>query len=218
LRIVQVSDLHIGLVIQKKRLQRLLARVNELHPDVIVSTGDLVDAPIRHSQACLEILQGLRAPQGRFAVLGNHEVDAGLAHAVAFTQAAGFRLLRQETVSVPGWFAISGVDDPATGQGRHAWPSLEDKTLFSILLKHRPVPESESGHFDLQLSGHVHHGQIFPFGLLFRLFHPYYAGLYRLDRFFLYVSRGTGTWGPPVRFLAPPEITLIEVGAAPGKS
>jgi len=140
-----------------------------------------------------------------------------------FTQRAGFRLLRGKGITVDGVLNIAGVDDP-TGLS-YGEENISERGLlaslprdkFTILLKHRPVIDKESlGLFDLQVSGHTHRGQIFPFVLLSRLFFPYNSGLFQLSNHaILYVSRGSGTWGPPIRFLAPPEVTIFEVYSGP---
>ena len=151
---------------------------------------------------------------------GNHELYAGLDQAISFTERAGFRVLQNEGSTAGGLINVVGVDDPAILRVTHSWLAPEKTLLskvssdkFTLLLKHRPAVDQESlGLFDLQLSGHVHKGQIFPFNLLTYLFYPVRTGfaLYPQNSA-LYVSRGTGTWGPPIRFLAPPEITVIEL-------
>ena len=154
---------------------------------------------------------------------GNHEFYAGLAQALAFTTRAGFRVLRGEAVTMPGVMNVVGVDDPSgpgygsSSKGERELLSGEKNGMFTLFLKHRPSVGKESlGLFDLQLSGHLHGGQIFPFRYLTRLFYPFVEGLYRLPGGrSLYVSRGSGTWGPPIRFLAPPEVTIIDVKRAP---
>jgi predicted MPP superfamily phosphohydrolase len=155
-----------------------------------------------------------------YAVLGNHEYYAGLDTSLEFLRSAGFRVLRREGVEVFPSFALYGVDDPAGARWGDTSGSDEQGFLpkgverpYTLLLKHRPAIHVESrGRFDLQLSGHVHKGQIFPFNFLTYLSFPVNSGMNLLgDGAFLYVSRGTGTWGPPVRFLAPPEVTVIDI-------
>jgi len=132
----------------------------------------------------------------------------------------GFTVLRGETYDIAGIITVVGIDDP-TGKYFGLYRGVSEKTLLShnsnkkfvLLLKHMPVVSKEAvGLFDLQLSGHTHGGQIFPFSLITRLFFPYHAGLIPLSHGSqLYVSRGSGTWGPPIRFLSPPEVTLIKL-------
>lgn len=224
LTIVQISDVHLGLVVRQERLDRMLARVRAASPDLLVCTGDLVDGQINSLAGLAEQFQKIQPRFGKYAVTGNHEFYAGLDHALAFAVRSGFTLLRGRTVDVGGNISLTGIDDPARKRDRGELE--EEKQLlaslqsdkFKVLLKHRPVVDKSSlGRFDLQLSGHVHKGQMFPFNLLTFLFYPVRAGHTVLENgSSLYVSRGTGTWGPPIRFLAPPEVTVIELVPADG--
>jgi len=220
LTIVQISDVHLGLIVREELLKRIIAEINGASPDLLVSTGDLVDGQINRMTGLAELLQDIRPGLGKFAVTGNHEMYAGLEQAVGFTERAGFKVLRNEGSTAGGLINVVGVDDPAIGRFTRSRPATEKTLLqkvppdrFTLLLKHRPAVDRESlGLFDLQLSGHVHKGQIFPFNLLTYLFYPVRTGYALYPRnSALYVSRGTGTWGPPIRFLAPPEITVIEL-------
>ncbi|MCX5882071.1 MAG: metallophosphoesterase, partial [Deltaproteobacteria bacterium] len=195
-------------------------KINGAAPDLLVSTGDLVDGQINRMTGLAELLRDIRPKFGKFAVTGNHEVYAGLDQAVSFTEHAGFKVLRNEGSTAGGLINVVGVDDPTIERVTHS-RQVPEKALLSnvpsdkltLLLKHRPVVDRESlGLFDLQLSGHIHKGQIFPFNLVTRLFYPVRTGLLLYPQnSALYVSRGTGTWGPPIRFLAPPEVTVIEL-------
>jgi predicted MPP superfamily phosphohydrolase len=220
IRIVQISDVHLGLLIRESRLARILEKVKAASPDLFVSTGDLVDGQTDSLNGVGSLLRQIKAPLGKFAVTGNHEFYAGLERSLEFTRQAGFRVLRGEGTTVAGLINIAGVDDPAgRGYGRSIEvPETEllsglPKDKFTLFLKHRyEVERSAEGLFDLQLSGHSHKGQIFPFILIVRLVTPYIAGLYDLPSgSHIYVSRGSGTWGPPIRFLAPPEVTIIDL-------
>jgi predicted MPP superfamily phosphohydrolase len=223
LRIVQISDVHLGLVVGEERLRRIVAKVKNAQPDIVVSTGDLVDGLMDHHKADLEILKSINPRYGKFAVTGNHEYYAGLGQALNFTTRAGFRVLRGETVTIKGVVNIAGVDDPAgpgfvsSSKGEKEVLAAASNGAFMLLLKHRPAIDKESlGLLDLQLSGHVHKGQIFPFRFITRLFYPFISGLHHLPHdSMLYVNRGSGTWGPPIRFLAPPEVTVIDIVHAP---
>lgn len=219
-RIVQISDIHLGLIVREGRLEKILRKVKEAEPDVLVSTGDLVDGQTNDLSKMAEMFRKIPAKYGKFAVTGNHEYYAGLDRSLAFTEAAGFSILRGKGVQVGGLIQVVGVDDPAGKRfGLKRAVSEEDllsgleKRRFILLLKHRPlVNEKSSGLFDLQLSGHAHKGQIFPFSLIIKMLYPIDAGLLALEKGgHLYVSRGTGTWGPPMRFLAPPEVTVIDL-------
>ncbi len=220
LRIAQITDLHLGLVHRTGKAREVAEIVAREHPDIFVSTGDLVDGQLDGVAELAEILRRIPAPRGKFAVLGNHEYYAGIDRAIDFTRKAGFTLLRNETVTVDDAVRIAGVDDPAGARfgrtgGTEEAAVLGDRTdgRFTILLKHRPqLDPATGGKFDLQLSGHTHHGQIFPFRLLTRLVFPLLAGDHPVPGGgILHVSRGTGTWGPPMRFLAPPEITVVDI-------
>ncbi len=219
-RITQISDLHIGLMTSEAWARRLVEAVNSTGPDVIVSTGDLVDGQPDHLERFADILSGLKARYGKFAVTGNHEAFAGLERSLEFTARAGFRVLSSQSVNIHGLVNIVGVDDPIALKMENIADRPAESTLVEalprgqviVLLKHQPLVDKESARrFDLQLSGHVHAGQIFPFYLLTRLVYHNAMGLTRAgDHSWLYTSRGAGTWGPPMRFLAPAEITLIE--------
>ncbi len=220
LTIVQISDVHLGLIVRKERLERIITEIRSASPDILVSTGDLVDGEINRMAGLAELLNEISPRYGKFAVTGNHEIYAGLRQALAFTEKAGFKVLRGESVVAGGVVNIAGEDDPMIERISHETPVSERALLeglphdkFTLFLKHRPAVEQKSlGLFDLQLSGHVHKGQIFPFNLMTYLFYPVRTGysLYPHGSA-LYVSRGTGTWGPPIRFMAQPEVTVIEL-------
>jgi len=229
IRVVQISDVHIGLIVREERLGLILEKVRETAPDILVSTGDLVDGQLDDIAGIASLMRDIRPKYGKYAVTGNHEYYAGLGQALAATEEAGFQVLRGEAVSPGGLITIAGVDyasrrvsgsDGSTAEGR----LLSGLTggRFTLLLKHVPVVNGKSrGKFDLQLSGHTHRGQIFPFGLVAMLRYRWFSGLYGLeDGSALYVSRGSGTWGPPIRFLAPPEVTVVDIvreaGGGPG--
>ncbi|MDT8272421.1 MAG: metallophosphoesterase [Desulfomonilia bacterium] len=219
-RIVQVSDVHLGLVVRGWRLHRIIDVIREAGPDVLVSTGDLVDGQIDSLQGLPEFFDEIQPRFGKYAVTGNHEFYAGLDHALEITAHAGFIVLRGEAMDVSGMLTIAGVDDP-TAQRMGLMSGIPEEDLlpglsrerFVLLLKHQPyLNQGSLGLFDLQLSGHTHNGQIFPFRFLVRQVHPRVAGWYDLGQgSHLYVSRGTGTWGPPMRFLSPPEVTVIDL-------
>ncbi|MFP3982598.1 MAG: metallophosphoesterase [Desulfurivibrionaceae bacterium] len=224
-RLVHISDVHLGLMVGKKRLARILEKVGKADPDLLVSTGDLVDSQTDNLEEVRQMLAEVKPPLGKLAVTGNHEFYAGLDKTLGFTRAAGFQVLRNRTAVLAG-ISFTGVDDPtATSYDQSKTPG-EVKILkgqapenFRVLLKHRPSVIKESrGFFDLQLSGHTHKGQIFPFNLITRLFYPRSNGLTGIEEGgFIYHSRGSGTWGPPIRFLSPPEVTVIDLQAGEEK-
>lgn len=217
--IAQISDVHLGLIVRYDRLATMLDVVKAAKPDLFISTGDLVDAQINHMTGLAELLRGIKTTYGNYAITGNHEYYAGLDKAVEFTRSAGFRMLRNEAVNA-GPITLVGVDDRTAVQ-LHMEKPIREKALlaqvprdrFTLFLKHQPrIDRATAGLFDLQISGHTHKGQIFPFTLLTLLTFPMNAGTYDLGSgSLLHVSRGTGTWGPPIRFLAPPEVTIIEL-------
>ncbi len=217
IRIVQITDLHLGDSSNLKHTKKIVQTINLQEPDIIVSTGDLFDGYLSLMAPFVDALRELKAPLGKFAISGNHEVYAGLEEAMSLTEFAGFTLLRNRHEMIDRNLVVAGVEDPAS-------PLVPDEAAalatlsqmpFHLLLKHRPDfdPESE-GKFDLQLSGHTHGGQIAPFHLLTKLAYRAKPGLTELaPKQHLYLSRGTGTWGPQLRLFAPPEITIIELQA-----
>lgn len=226
LTIAMICDVHLGLNVGKGRLARILEVVKRAKPDILVSVGDLVDGQVGELVELAGLLQAVNPRHGKYAVTGNHEYYAGLDQALDFTEKAGFVTLRGEARLLPDNLAIAGVDYPSGlhGASPAGVPEGEERILqeiprqrFTILLKHRPVVNERAlGLFDIQLSGHTHNGQIFPFTLLSRLFFPVKPGLVRLSsQGLLFVSKGSGTWGPPIRFLSPPEITVIELVHGP---
>lgn len=227
IRLVQISDVHLGLLFRESRLESLLKTVREAHPDILVSTGDLVDgrlsreSVVSHLDQMAAMIAAVPAKTGKFAVTGNHEYYAGLDQALEFTRKAGFTVLRNQSITLPNGITVCGIDDsarqrmglpPATPTESELLRSLPIQN-FQLLLKHRPViPATSDGLFDLQLSGHVHKGQIFPFNLLVRLEFPIPCGTTTTQHHsMIHVSRGSGTWGPPMRLLAPPEVTVIDI-------
>ncbi|UCE80068.1 MAG: metallophosphoesterase [Nitrospiraceae bacterium] len=220
LRMVQISDVHIGLIVREKRIRKILEHVKLARPDILISTGDLVDGQLDRLDGISELFNEIQPTYGKYAITGNHEFYAGLEQATAFTKKAGFTILRGEGTTVAGLLNIAGVDD-RTGRYYDNYHDISEKALlrtlengkFTILLKHRPLVDRDAaGLFDLQLSGHTHKGQIFPFSLVTKLYYPADSGLMNVaGDALLYVSRGTGTWGPPVRFLSPPEVTVIDI-------
>ena len=219
LTIVQISDVHLGLVNRRERFGAMIKAVRDANPDLFIVTGDLVDAQINHFPGLADMLREIKAKYGNYAIMGNHEYYAGPERSLEFIHEAGLTMLRDE-VAADGPVTIVGVDDRTAVQLKIGHPSSEKELLrglprdkFILFLKHQPhIDPNTIGLFDLQLSGHTHKGQIFPFTLLTRLSFPLNAGDYDLGKgSLLHVSRGTGTWGPPIRFLAPPEVTVIEL-------
>jgi len=213
LRIAQVSDLHLGLIHREEALAPIISRLQDLKPDLVVATGDIVDAQISHLNELSDLWRRVDPPLGKFAVTGNHEFYAGMGQSLDFLRSSGFQVLRNRALEVGDRLKLVGVDDPTGGVPDEEGALGERSARFTVLLKHRPwIAADSAGRFDLQLSGHAHRGQIFPFNFLVGIEYPMQDGLYPLEgggR--LYASRGTGTWGPPMRILSPPEITLFEI-------
>ncbi len=223
IRIAQISDLHLGDIVRDRTVEKVVQIVNKEAPDIIVSTGDLVDGLIRHIEHLPEKLCALEAPYGKYAVMGNHETYGGARHTMQFTEDSGFTLLRDEGITVNNDINIAGLDFAG---GESVGYSLKSKKktarevlsvfnngLFTILLKHRSDVDKDShGLFDLQLSGHTHRGQIFPMHLATKFIFQYHSGFTQLPwGSSIYVSRGTGTSGPPIRFLSKPEVMVIDI-------
>ena len=215
-RIAHVSDVHLGPVSPWRLLERIEAALDEAAPDLVVFTGDIVDGNMDGRAEDHAILSRIASRRPTLAVTGNHEMIAGLGQAVGFLRSAGIAVLRNRAVAPEPWLYVAGVDDPATGAFDEATEAaLLDKAdgAFTVLLKHRPsLSPLSAGRFDLQLSGHTHGGQIFPFSLLVNRVNGLTAGIHKLaGRGVVAVSRGAGTWGPPVRLLAPPEILIVDI-------
>ena len=212
-RIVQISDVHLGIINRDRVLKHIMDEVRNLNPDMLVATGDLVDGSMHNLMHLADHMKSIDPPYGKFAVTGNHEYYAGLDHAIEFMEEGGFVVLRGEVRTVGGVINVAGIDDGGRATKVDDGDTLSNisNSLFTLYLKHRPqISKQTIGLFDLQLSGHTHNGQIWPFNILVKLAFDKIEGLYQLENGSkLYVSRGTGTWGPPIRVLSPPEITLL---------
>ncbi|MBK9262086.1 MAG: metallophosphoesterase [Polyangiaceae bacterium] len=223
MRIVQLTDVHIGPMIGREWLEGIVARVNELDADIVVITGDLVDGSVEALREHVAPLAQLRSKRGVYFVTGNHEYYSGVKSWVEHLGQLGLRVLRNEHVTIgegAASFDLAGVDDHTGSQfdkdhGVDVAKALagRDPTRECILLAHQPKEVIDAAKFGvgLQISGHTHGGQVFPATLLVRLQQPFVAGLDRLGDTQIYVSRGTGYWGPPMRVGAPAEIAVIEV-------
>ncbi len=223
LKIAQISDLHVGPTIRRAFVEQVVQRVLATQPDLIAVTGDLIDGTPQRLANHIEPLSRLSAPLGTFYVTGNHEYYWGAEDWVQTTTQLGFTPLLNENRILKvreSKILLAGVTDTGAHDfiaGHRSSPQLAAQTTHScdlkILLAHRPESclEGETVGFDLQLSGHTHAGQFFPWSLLVRLAHKYYRGLNRHGRMWVYVNAGTGYWGPAHRFLVPSEITLIRL-------
>lgn len=219
--IAQISDVHIGSTIQRPFLQHVVKRIQNFRPDVVVITGDLVDGPAHLYSQHLAPLVDLKSKYGTFFITGNHEYYNGVLAWIAEIKKLGIHVLLNENKILShknAKLALAGVTDLKAGSilpnhetnAKQAMLGAENSD-FKILLAHQPnsIYEAEKAGFDLQLSGHTHGGQYFPGNLIIYLAQKFVAGLHRYKKTLIYVSRGTGYWGPPIRIGAPSEITKI---------
>lgn len=221
MKIVQISDLHVGVMIRRSYVEKIVQRVNGLKPDLIVLTGDIADGAPDNLTDQLQPLAKLCAPFGKFYVTGNHEYYWGADKWVEKMRELGITPLINENRIVS--FAdikvlIAGITDissdnflPSHKSDVHKAIHSDDKTDFAILLSHNPraIGNAEKAGFNLQLSGHTHSGQFFPFNFLIFLAHKYHTGLNQHNKTWLYVNSGTGSWGPQNRCGVNSEITVI---------
>jgi uncharacterized protein len=230
--IAQLSDIHVGPTIRRGYIDRIVTAVNALGADVVAITGDLVDGSVPELREHIAPLAELRARHGTYVVTGNHEYYAGAPAWIAELRRIGLRVLLNEHVVLrqdsPGRstgdneaLVLAGVTDFSAGhfdasQASDPAGALAGAPLASttrVLLAHQPrsAEAAANAGYQLQLSGHTHGGQFFPWNLFVPLQQPFTAGLHRLRDMWIYVSRGTGYWGPPKRFGAPSEITLLRL-------
>lgn len=219
-RIVQWSDVHVGPTIQRRFVQSLVDRTNALNADAIAITGDFADSEYAQFGEHIEPLADLRARDGIYYVTGNHEYYWQPAEWIAAMERLGVTFLKNEHRVAREGIVFAGVTDPV-GRGTHkqdvrAAVAGAPKNAVKVLLSHRPqTAEEASAHgVDLQLSGHTHGGQFFPFNLLIKFFQPIVAGLHKVGATWLYVNRGTGYWGPPSRLGVHGEITVVTLRRA----
>ncbi|RPK91764.1 putative metallophosphoesterase [Streptomyces sp. ADI98-12] len=218
-RIAVVSDVHLGPILGRGHTQRIVDTINSAQPDLVAVVGDLVDGTVAELGHAAEPLAQLRARDGSYFVTGNHEYFSGAAQWVDHVRELGLRPLENARVEKAG-FDLAGVNDVAGesyGQGPDFVRALgdRDRSRASVLLAHQPIviDEAVEHGVDLQLSGHTHGGQLWPGNLVAGLANPTVEGLERYGDTQLYVSRGAGAWGPPVRVGAPSDITIVQLAA-----
>jgi predicted MPP superfamily phosphohydrolase len=221
-RIVQLSDVHIGGLIDEQYIASMVQRVNKLQPDIVVITGDLVDTKLQYAQKALEELQALSSKYGTYFIVGNHEYFHAVEQIIDTLKSLKITVLENSSVYIgekDKGFNLAGVYDVMGERVGHHKPDLSQALQTrksnspTVLLAHQPryIKEvQKSDNIGLVLSGHTHGGQIYPFRALVKLQQPYISGLYKhTDSTQIYVNRGTGFWGPPMRLGATPEITYI---------
>lgn len=222
-RIALLSDLHIGPVLGGDFLKATVDLTNSLEPDLVAITGDLVDMPVDRLAEQVRVLEGLHAPHGVFFTTGNHEYFFGAGAWIEFIGSLGIRVLANEMVLVGdpdgACFELAGIHDysgawfdPHLAPDPHKAMAAHDPDKELVLLAHQPkqITGAHSYGVSLQLSGHTHGGQIWPFGSLVQLDQPYMSGLHQHDEHTqIFVTRGVGFWGPPMRVGAPSEIPVI---------
>jgi predicted MPP superfamily phosphohydrolase len=218
--IAHITDMHVGPTLGRDFAEAVVAATNALIPDLIVVTGDLVDGSVEQLRDHVEPLRNLKARDGVFFVTGNHEYYSGADAWIAHLQVLGMRVLRNERVDIRGIFDLAGVDDagsgrmlPHHGQDVAKAAAGRDPERALVLLAHQPkaLSDAVAAGVDLQLSGHVHGGQIMPFNWLAAIDQPVVSGLRRIKDTWIYVSEGTGYWGPPMRVGTVSEIARIEL-------
>jgi len=223
LNIAMASDIHLGTVMGSRRLERIVERLNALEPDIVLLPGDIVDESVSRAEEekMISCLRSIKAPLGVFSVPGNHEYYGGLEKNLEYLRRGGVRVLQDEAVLAGGAFVLAGRNDPTALRFKDQRISIReilekagaDPKLPVILLDHQPVRlrEAEEAGIDLQLSGHTHAGQLFPFNFVNKRIWEKHWGYLRKEKTQYYVSCGVGTWGPPVRTGSIPEIVRIKV-------
>ncbi len=217
-KIVQLSDLHIGAANNRQFVEEIVRRVNQLEPNLVVITGDIIDTPVKFITNDLEPLKNFKAPT--FAVFGNHEYYNGIYAVKPALELLGITLLNNQSVEIENSFNLIGINDPTGYRFGQFEPDFKqavstlNPTLPSILLAHQPKSITEVNQkIDLMLTGHTHGGQFIPFNWIIGMIHPYINGYYRdlKKKIQIYVNPGTGFWGPPMRLGPRSEITLINI-------
>ncbi|TGN09632.1 metallophosphoesterase [Leptospira bandrabouensis] len=220
-KIVQISDVHIGPTIKGRFLERVVKRINLQKPDVVVITGDLVDGPVTTLKHHLKPLGNIQSKYGTFYVTGNHEYYSGVLSWLPEIQKLGVNILlnQNQILSVgKSKLLMAGVTDLSAGKMIRSHQTNPKKAMeggedcdYKILLAHQPnsIYEASDAGFDLQISGHTHGGQFFPGNLLIYFAQKFVSGLHKYKNSLIYVSRGTGYWGPPFRLGAPSEISIL---------
>ena len=220
-KLIQISDLHVGNVIKKEKVKDLVTQINEESPDLVVITGDLIDKKIELIMNDLEPFKKIQSKDGVYFVLGNHEFFHEPKKIISTIVQFKIKPLLNDSIIINKNFNLVGINDPM-GERLEIMPpdyakafKKTNKKLPSIVLAHQPKQFKEIKKYkpELILMGHTHGGQIFPFSLLVRAAQPFLAGLYIREKIKIYVNRGTGFWGPPIRVGAPSELTIFQISS-----
>ncbi len=221
--IAQFTDLHVGPTIKKSFVEKVVAQINDLKPDLVVFTGDLVDGSVDSLREDVKPLSNLESKYGKFYVTGNHEYYSGAKQWVNHVKELGFFTLLNENIILPinnSNILLAGVTDWSGGQFYKDHVSDPQKAIVNVnnsdlklLLAHQPksLYKAADAGFDIQLSGHTHGGQYFPYNFMAHIGQPFIKGLNKFKKTWIYVNQGTGYWGPPLRIGAPSEITLLKI-------
>ena len=225
-KIVQISDIHIGGLIDQNFIKDLVAKINLLNADLVVITGDLVDTKLEFARAALDELRYLNSRYGTYFIVGNHEYFHGVTPIINYVNSLGIKVLENESVYIGdknSGFNLAGVYDRFGFRYKAYEPDI-NKALENcqnsptVLLAHQPKylkDLEDTKNINLILCGHTHGGQIFPFNLLVKLEQPYVRGLYEHnENTQVYINKGTGFWGPPMRLGASSEITILNLQEA----
>ena len=218
-KIIQLSDVHVGNTLKKEFVEGLVKRINSLNADMVVITGDLIDLKVEEIKEDLLPLKNLVSKDGTFFVLGNHEYFHSAYESIDYLESLGIKVLQNESIMIDDSFNLVGLTDYFGYRAGYLQPDVPkafeavEDDLPTIVLAHQPkmIKELRAYKPDLMLAGHTHGGQIFPFGLLVLLDQPYLSGLYHDSDIQVFVSKGTGFWGPAIRVLAESEIVEITI-------
>lgn len=224
-RIAVVSDIHLGPILGRAHTERLVRMINETKPDLVAMVGDLADGTVEELGHAAEPLRDLVSTEGTFFVTGNHEYYSGHQQWITELERLGLHYLRNTRTQITRagkTFDLAGITD-VTGKAFDDSPDVvgalrgRDETKPAVLLAHQPIQVTDAARagVDLQLSGHTHGGQLYPFHHVVGLAQSAVSGLSKVDDTWLYVTNGAGFWGPPVRVGAPPDITVLELVSAP---
>ena len=220
INLVIISDLHLGVNITKEHLERIVNSTNKLKPDLVLFTGDVVDEKFIDIDNMSDILKKLNPKFGSYGIIGNHEIIVGIDPSSDFIEKSNIKLLRNTSTIIDNRINLVGIDDPSINPNYKITKEMIKKTLDTIdhslpiiYMSHQPlsIDYFREENVDLLLCGHTHNGQLFPLNLVVKVIFKIASGYARFGKMHVYVSNGVGTWGPPFRIAAPPEIVQIMI-------